>query len=109
MNGLKGEKLAPNWPQPLALAAKFTPKWPKMAAKGPHWYHVVTVWPIEPDLWSFKQLGEKLAPNWLQTGSSLLLWQLKVLEGTGFIEIVKNIYIEILIKCTLHITYKYEK
>ena len=62
LNGLKGEKLAPNWPQPLALAAKFTPKWPKMAAKGPHWYHVVTVWPIEPDLW----LGEKLAPNWPQ-------------------------------------------
>ena len=31
------------------------------------------------------------------------------LECTGFIEIVKNIYIEILNKCTLHITYKYEK
>ena len=41
-NSLKGEKLAPNWPQPLALAAKITrkwtkygPKWPKMATKGP--------------------------------------------------------------------------
>ena len=34
LNSLKGMKLAPNWPQPLALAAKITPKWPKMAQNG---------------------------------------------------------------------------
>ena len=30
-----GEKEAPNRPKPLALEPKITPKWPKMAAKGP--------------------------------------------------------------------------
>ena len=40
---------------PLALTVKITPKCPKMALKGPQWYHVVIVWPIAPDFWSFKQ------------------------------------------------------
>ena len=45
-------KLAPNWPQPLALAAKITPKWtkygpkwPKMATKGSPKYCMVIPWP----------------------------------------------------------------
>ena len=34
LNNLKGEKFAPNWPLPLVLATKITPKWPKMAQNG---------------------------------------------------------------------------
>ena len=50
-------KLAPNWAQPLALAAKITPKWPKygpkwlkMAPKGPPKYCMVIPWPNVLDL-----------------------------------------------------------
>ena len=35
-------KLAPNWPQPLALAAKITPKWTKY---GPKWAKMATKGP----------------------------------------------------------------
>ena len=35
LNSLEGMKLAPYWPQPLALAAKITLKWTKYGQKGP--------------------------------------------------------------------------
>ena len=44
--------MAPNWPQPLALATKITlkwtkngPKWPKKATKGPPKYCMVILSP----------------------------------------------------------------
>ena len=45
-------KLAPNWPRPLALAAKITPKWTKY---GPKWLKMATKGPPST-VWSYPVL-----------------------------------------------------